>query len=185
MNATVRQLGAHPGECFFWRTQAGAELDLLIVRGRTRAGFEFKRTASPTVTPSMRIAQEDLKLTALTVVHAGRESFPLTRSIRAVALERLLDEVAPLGTWGGGSSARFRRLSFTLPAQQPAAAKPPTDHSPPPADTTRWLRIAARRPPITTDHRPLSTDHRPLTTDHCTLTSPVTPSRYPREVEVQ
>jgi predicted AAA+ superfamily ATPase len=52
-------LGAEPEECHFWATHAGAELDLLIVRGRTRVGFEFKRTTAPRLTPSMRTALVD------------------------------------------------------------------------------------------------------------------------------
>ena len=47
-------LDVRPDECFFWATHAGAELDLLVVRGRRRWGFEVKRTSAPTITPSMR-----------------------------------------------------------------------------------------------------------------------------------
>ena len=50
MDAVVSRLGVRPEECFFWATYSGAELDLLVVRGTRRLGFEFKRTASPTVT---------------------------------------------------------------------------------------------------------------------------------------
>ena len=31
----IARLGARPRECFFWSTHSGAELDLLVVRGRT------------------------------------------------------------------------------------------------------------------------------------------------------
>jgi uncharacterized protein len=89
----IRQVGAVPSECFFWATYAGAELDLLIVRGRHRLGFEIKRTTAPQVTPSMRHAMADLKLTSLDVVHAGEHTFPLDRKIRAVAIQRLLDDL--------------------------------------------------------------------------------------------
>lgn len=92
----IRQTGARPEECFFWATHAGAELDLLIVRGRYRYGFEVKRTGSPKVTPSMRHALEDLKLTQLDVLHAGDHTFPLGEKIRAVSLQRLLMDVNPL-----------------------------------------------------------------------------------------
>lgn len=47
--AVVNRLRARWDECFFWATDAGAELDPLVVRGRTRIGFEIKRTVSPTV----------------------------------------------------------------------------------------------------------------------------------------
>lgn len=54
-------LAVRPHERFLWATHTGAELDLLVVRGRKRWGFEVKRTSSPTITPSMRTALSDLK----------------------------------------------------------------------------------------------------------------------------
>ena len=44
----------------------------------------------------MRAASDALRLTALDVVQAGSESFPLARGIRAVAANRLLADVRPL-----------------------------------------------------------------------------------------
>lgn len=92
----IRRLRARPEECFFWRTHAGAELDLLVVSGRHRFGFEIKRTSAPQVTPSMRAALLDLRLASLDVVHAGDRTFPLNDRIRAVALSSLLDVLQPL-----------------------------------------------------------------------------------------
>lgn len=90
MEAVIQQLGARRDQCYFWATHAGAELDLLVVRGRRRLGFEFKRTAAPQVTPSMRTALRDLKLSRLDVIHAGEHSFRLAPRVRAVAAARLL-----------------------------------------------------------------------------------------------
>jgi len=97
MNQIVRQLGARPEECYFWGTHAGGELDLLVVRDRSRLGFEIKRTSSPRLTPSMRNASKDLKLRSLDVIHAGERTFGLAERIRAVAFSRLLDDIRPLG----------------------------------------------------------------------------------------
>ncbi len=94
--AVRRRLGARGDECYFWATHAGAELDLLVVRGIRRYGFEIKRTAEPRVTKSMRIAMEDLRLPELTVIHAGKDSFPMSKGIRAVALARVLEDLKPL-----------------------------------------------------------------------------------------
>lgn len=91
-----RCLQAGHVETFFWATHAGAELDLVVIRGQTRLGFEIKRTTSPRVTPSMRHALHDLKLQRLDVVHVGDTSFPLTARIRAVALPRLLTDLKPI-----------------------------------------------------------------------------------------
>ncbi|HEV3458207.1 MAG TPA: ATP-binding protein, partial [Thermoanaerobaculia bacterium] len=56
------RLGARAGESFFWATHGGAELDLLVMRGRQRLGFECKRTDSPRMSPSLRSALTDLNL---------------------------------------------------------------------------------------------------------------------------
>lgn len=90
------RLRARPRECYFWATHAGAELDLLVVRGSTRLGFEIKRTDAPVLTPSMRIALHDLKLDRLDVIHAGRHTFPMAKKVRAVALERIIEDLEPL-----------------------------------------------------------------------------------------
>ena len=94
--AVVERLQARWNECHFWATHAGAELDLLVVRGRTRLGFEIKRTVAPAVTPSMRAALADLRLSRLDVIHAGDDTFPLAPRIRAVAIGRLLDDLPAL-----------------------------------------------------------------------------------------
>ena len=92
----IRQLGARKEECFFWATHGGAELDLLIVRGHNRLGFEIKRTSAPDLTPSMRNALSDLKLQSLDVIHAGDQTFPMHEKVRAVSFIRLLQDLPPL-----------------------------------------------------------------------------------------
>jgi hypothetical protein len=96
LDQLVRRLEVAREECFFWATHGGAELDLLVIRGRRRIGFEVKRTSAPRLTPSMRSALEDLRLDRLDVIHAGAHSFPLAKNVRAVAMSQLLDHVAPL-----------------------------------------------------------------------------------------
>ena len=81
---------ARPEQSFFWATHQGAELDLLMFRGRRRVGVEFKRADAPAITPSMRIAIEDLKLDALYVVYPGMHRFPMGEGIEAVPLWALL-----------------------------------------------------------------------------------------------
>jgi hypothetical protein len=97
LNELLARLGARTEECFFWASHTGLELDLLVVRGRRRLGFEIKRTSSPKVTRSLRGAFEDLHLDRIDVIYAGQHTFPLAKGIRAVALDRLLTDVEPLG----------------------------------------------------------------------------------------
>ena len=88
--------GATPDEAFFWATHNGAELDLLVVRGRRRFGFEIKRTVAPRTTRSMRIALDDLKLDRLDVIHAGTDLYPLAPKIRALPLAAVWTDLEPL-----------------------------------------------------------------------------------------
>lgn len=81
---------AEPDEAYFWATHGGAELDLLLIRGRQRVGVEFKRADAPRLTPSMRIAQQDLKLDALYVVYPGTQRYALAEGVEAVPLAALL-----------------------------------------------------------------------------------------------
>lgn len=96
MDTVVSHIGAREEECYFWATHSGAELDLLVVRGNRRVGFEFKRTVAPSVTRSMRAALQDLMLDSIIVIHAGEKSFPLASRIRAVPLAKVPDSLEPL-----------------------------------------------------------------------------------------
>ncbi|MCU0722470.1 MAG: ATP-binding protein [Planctomycetes bacterium] len=99
----VRTLRASPEECYFWGTHAGAELDFLFVRGKKRLGFEIKRSPSPGLTPSMKIALADLRLSRLFVVHSGESRYALGPLVEAVPL-RDLGSIS--GTDRAGSSGR-------------------------------------------------------------------------------
>ena len=48
-------------EAFFWATHPGTEIDLILRRGSALIGIECKRTDTPRLTSSIRIALEDLK----------------------------------------------------------------------------------------------------------------------------
>lgn len=76
---------ARPEQRYFWATHAGAELDLLVVRGTERIGFEVKRTATPRLTASLRSAIDTLGLDRAYVVHAGAASFMLPGGVEAVS----------------------------------------------------------------------------------------------------
>lgn len=76
-----------PDESYFWATHNGAELDLLMLKDGKKTGLEFKYSGAPTLTPSMRIAMEDLQLDCLTVLYPGKKSYPLTDRISVVSLK--------------------------------------------------------------------------------------------------
>ena len=73
-------------EAYFYATQRGAELDLMLLRRGRRWGFEFKCTDAPRTTKAMHIAIDDLGLEHLWVVYPGSVRYPLTDRITALPL---------------------------------------------------------------------------------------------------
>ena len=88
--ALEQTLTAHgAGEAYFYRTQRGAELDLMLLRGGKRWGFDFKCSDAPRTTRSMHIAIGDLGLEHLWVVYPGDLDYPLGGAITAWPLGRI------------------------------------------------------------------------------------------------
>jgi predicted AAA+ superfamily ATPase len=90
LETVIRAL--RPDEAYFWATQNRAELDLLLIRKGRRHGYEFKRGDAPKLTPSMRIARQDLKLDRLTVVYPGDRAYTLAEGIRVCPLSEAAAE---------------------------------------------------------------------------------------------
>ena len=78
-------------EAYFYGTQRGAELDLLLLRRGRRWGFEFKCADAPRTTRSMHLVSDDLGLEHLWVVYPGDREYPLTGRITALPLTRIRD----------------------------------------------------------------------------------------------
>lgn len=76
-------------DLYYWRTQNGAGLDLLIFQGGNRIGYEFKYTDSPKVTLSMHIAPKDLALEPLNIVVPRKDPFPIHEQINVMGLDSL------------------------------------------------------------------------------------------------
>ncbi len=79
-----------PDEAYYWATQQGAELDLLLFKHGCRIGVECKRMDAPGLTPSMRIALEDLKLDRLVVVYPGDRRYTLADRADVIPLIELV-----------------------------------------------------------------------------------------------
>lgn len=78
-----------PDDAYFWATHAGAELDLLVFKEGRRIGVECKRADAPRLTPSMRIALEDLGLDHLVVIYPGARAYPLSDRVTVLPLAYL------------------------------------------------------------------------------------------------
>ncbi len=64
----------------------GAEIDLVIFKNGRRIGVKCKRADAPTITPSMRIALDNLKLDELQVVYPGEKRYILAKGVEVVPL---------------------------------------------------------------------------------------------------
>ncbi len=86
-----------PDDVYYWATHQGAEIDLILFKNGKMYGVEIKRQDAPTMTPSMRIALEDLKLERIAVIYPGSKRYELHKKI----------SVVPLGIVTGGMKAMF------------------------------------------------------------------------------
>jgi hypothetical protein len=98
----VRRAGER--NCYFWATQSGAELDLLVMAGGQRYGVEVKYSDAPGMTKSMRVALEDLGLKRLLVVYPGSQSYALDERTMVIPLERIWPELPIRGGAAGKAS---------------------------------------------------------------------------------
>lgn len=78
-------------EAWFWATHQGAEIDLLLRRGDRLLGVECERADAPKLTPSIRIALEDLGLERVAVVYPGNTRYALSDRVEAVPLTTLAE----------------------------------------------------------------------------------------------
>lgn len=76
-------------EAWFWGTHQGAEIDLILRCGDRLLGVECKRADAPRLTPSIRIALEDLSLERIAVVYPGSRRFSISDQVEAVPLSAL------------------------------------------------------------------------------------------------
>jgi len=83
-------------DAYFWNTQGGAELDLLVFIHGVRFGFEFKYADAPTITKSLQVAREDLKLSHVFVVHPGARTYALNDWAEAVGIGQLQSRLEQL-----------------------------------------------------------------------------------------
>ena len=78
----------------FYRTAAGAEIDLLLKFGANLWAIEIKRTTAPKLTKGFHIACDDIEPTAKWVVYGGSDRFPLPKGTTAISLPDLMRELA-------------------------------------------------------------------------------------------
>jgi predicted AAA+ superfamily ATPase len=87
LEEVIRRVGDR--DVYFWSTHAGAELDILVQRGRSPLGIEVKWADAPSMTKSMHIALSDLGLRRLAVVYPGDKRYVLQKNVEAVPVSDL------------------------------------------------------------------------------------------------
>jgi len=78
-----------PPQAFFWATHGGAEIDLFFLYRGRRYGIECKSTEAPTVTKSMRIALETLRLDHLWLIYPGQHHYDVHEKISVWPLQEI------------------------------------------------------------------------------------------------
>ena len=78
-------------EAFFYRTQAGAEMDLVLdpPGGGAPVAVEIKNSLAPVLTRGFWSALEDLRPARAYVVYAGREHYPMNKGVHALPVTEL------------------------------------------------------------------------------------------------
>jgi hypothetical protein len=84
-------------EACFYRTSAGAEVDLILeLPGGRRWAIEIKRSLAPRLEKGFQSACEDIEPEQSFLVYAGEESYPVASSVTATSLKGLVDRLAAL-----------------------------------------------------------------------------------------
>ena len=102
----VEELVGIAGErnAYYWATQSGAELDLLLLLRGRRIGVEVKYGDAPRATKSMAIAIQDLRLDQLYVVYPGSEGYALNTRAAVLGLPAAIQTIRKLA----GSHSKTR-----------------------------------------------------------------------------
>lgn len=85
-------------QAYFYRTAAGAEIDLILQLPKQRWAVEIKRSLSPAPTKGFHLGCEDLDVAERWVVYPGGESYPLNSETQTIPLAKLIQK---LERWPG------------------------------------------------------------------------------------
>jgi predicted AAA+ superfamily ATPase len=84
-------------EHFFYRTAAGAELDLVLrLPGKATWAIEIKRTTTPKVSRGFHLSVDDIKADRKILVYAGEREVPAGDELRAMPLATAVEQLRNL-----------------------------------------------------------------------------------------
>ena len=92
---TLLSTAPRNSQASFYRTSAGAEIDLLLELGGRHGtwAIEVKRGLVPKVSKGFHQAIEDIKPAKAFIVYAGEDSYPLSENIEAISLKGLANKL--------------------------------------------------------------------------------------------
>ena len=85
----------------FYRTGAGAEIDLVLRRGRQVLAFELKSSIVPRVTKGFWSALEDISPDDAYVVAPVKETYPIKHGVKVTPLLDIIAKSATTSRVGG------------------------------------------------------------------------------------
>ncbi len=77
-------------ETFFYRTSNGAEIDLLLVKGKRRIAVEFKSSSTPKISKGFLLSVQDLDIKERWIVAPIDDLYPLKNNIYVSGLSKFL-----------------------------------------------------------------------------------------------
>lgn len=81
----IAQLLPSPWQLSFYRTAAGAEMDIVAERGNRKIGFEIKFSSAPALSKGFWSAMSDLKLERAYVIAPVETGYPLGQNVEVVS----------------------------------------------------------------------------------------------------
>ena len=81
-------------ECSFYRTVAGAEIDLIFSSSAGKQAFKIKWGLSPSLSKGYHLALADLSIEVSTVVYSGAESYRMARDAQVSSLAEVMQASA-------------------------------------------------------------------------------------------
>ncbi len=81
-------------EMYYYRTQDGAEIDLLVRRSnRWLAAVEIKFSSAPSLSKGTYIAMEDLDIEKLCVITPEADTYPFAKNVEVTNLRTFLNGI--------------------------------------------------------------------------------------------
>jgi uncharacterized protein len=95
LEQATKKINKRAQEVYFWRTHAGAELDLFYKDKGRNYGIEFKYKDAPVLSKSMVSAVSDLALDHLWVIYPGKDTYKIRKDITAMPLKDFMTLFRP------------------------------------------------------------------------------------------